>query len=198
MVISNVDLRLADSVFFEQLGTLASIPDLGAVAPSIYSDLTGIDQNPYMKTRPSRRRMHAYKWLYRNWMVLNLYELSAALFHRARTVLKISRTLSADSVQHTRETIYAPHGSLIILSKQYFERGGDLNFPEFLFGEEIYIAEKMRSLGLKVIYEPRLRVMHEEHHSTKLLKSRKIAEYAAASAAYCADSFFPLHFQQSR
>ena len=193
VIISNVDLTISDRRFLEHLSKLASVPDVGAVAPSIYSDLTGIDQNPYMKTRPSELRMHAYKWLYRSWLVLNLHEFTAALFHRVRTALSIARKPPTDRVSHCRQTIYAPHGSLMILSKQYFERGGDLNFPEFLFGEEIYIAEKMMALGLKVIYEPLLRVIHEEHRTTKLMKSRNIAAYAAASAAYCADTFFPLH-----
>ena len=198
VVISNVDLILSGTQFLMRLSKLASLSDLGAVAPSICSDLTGIDQNPYMKTRPSKLRMHAYKWLYRNWLVLNMHELGAAVFHRLQTALMGSRKSPDQSVRCSQQTIYAPHGSMIILSRQYFERGGDLNFPEFLFGEEIYIAEKVRSLGLKVVYEPRLKVIHEEHHSTKLLKSRKIAAYAAASAAYCADSLFPFRPQQSR
>jgi len=188
LIISNVDLSLDDPTFLERLAPLGSIPDVGAVAASIRSALTGIDQNPFMRVRPSVLRMHAYKWLYRSQTALNGYEGLAAFSHRAGSALRKLRPTHSNSA---RETIYAPHGSFLILSKNYFDRGGDLDFPEFLFGEEIYIAESVRRLGLKVIYEPALRVNHQEHHSTGLFKSKQVAGYVAASAAYCADTFFP-------
>lgn len=189
IIISNVDLYIEDPLFLERLSQLSSIPDLGAVAPSIRSALTGVDQNPYLRARPSALRMHVYKWLYRSWIVFNTYEGVAALFHKFRSWLRKLRTNTGKPP--CRETIYAPHGSLLILSKSYFDRGGDLQFPQFLFGEEIYIAETLRKLGLSVLYEPSLRVVHDEHRSTKLFKPRKVVAYAAASAAYCANVFFP-------
>lgn len=189
VIISNVDLLLEGPRLLERLAQLGSIPDLGAVAPRIRSALTGIDQNPYMRVRPSALRMHMYKWLFRSWIILNIYEGLAALFRKIRG--GINRLYPESSHPLSQETIYAPHGSFLIFSRYYFERGGDLDFPEFLFGEEIYIAENMRRLGLRVAYEPSLRVTHQEHHSTKLLKSRRVAKYLAYSAAYCADTFFP-------
>jgi GT2 family glycosyltransferase len=190
VIVSNVDLTIADPKFLDHLFPLKDDPDLGVVAPSIRSNLTGRDQNPYLATRPSSLRMHFYKWLYRSWLLLNAHELASAAVHKLLGVLRSGR--SSDS-EGSRREIYAPHGSFLIFSKTYFERDGDLQFPEFLFGEEIYVAEKLRTLKLKAIYEPSLVVIHEEHQSTKLFKSRPIAAYVAASAAYCANTFFPLH-----
>jgi GT2 family glycosyltransferase len=188
VIISNVDLCIDDLSFLQRLALLASMPNLGAVAPKIQSSLTGVDQNPYMWVRPSALRMHFYKWLFRSWLILNAYEVFGNVFHRVRG--GIARVWNS-SAPASREAIYAPHGSFLIFSRNYFDRGGTLDFPEFLFGEEIYIAETMRKLGLDVVYEPSLQVTHQEHHSTKLFKSRAVAQHLARSAAYCADTLFP-------
>jgi GT2 family glycosyltransferase len=88
-------------------------------------------------------------------------------------------------------TIYAPQGSCLVFSRRYFEQGGSLEYPAFLFGEEIFVAETVLRLGLQVVYDPRLRVWHDEHASTGRLRSRKLARYVGQSAAYLADTFFP-------
>jgi len=187
VIVSNVDLAIPNPRFFDGLEGLASIPDLGVVAPRIRSVMTGVDQNPFMTVRPSAKRMHKYKWLFRHWLLLNAYEGLGWLYRRFRGSLR-----SSSSRQAARETIYAPHGSFLMFSRHYFERGGDLHFPEFLFGEEIYVAESVRRLGLRVVYDPSLVVVHQEHRSTKLFKSREIAAYVARSAKYCADTYFPM------
>jgi GT2 family glycosyltransferase len=170
VVVSNVDLLITDPQFLRKLAVLKCAPHMGAVAP----------------------RMHLYKWLYRSWLGLNAHELASAVFHRLRSaVAQITPTKLSPSRDVSRK-IYAPHGSFVVLSKEYFRAGGSLDFPCFLFGEEIYLAESLRQLGLDVIYEPSLEVVHQEHKSTKLLKSRKLARFVASSAAYCADTYFPL------
>jgi GT2 family glycosyltransferase len=196
LIVSNVDLLITDAYFTQKLSALKFAPDVGAVAPRIASALTGRDQNPFMRSRPSAIRMHAYKWLYRSWLALNAHELVSAVFQWVRSAVGRFTRTTADIRRDLSGEIYAPHGSFLILSKEYFRAGGSLDFPCFLFGEEIYLAESLRKLGLDVIYEPSLEVVHQEHKSTRLLKSRKLARFVACSAAYCADTYFPL--KQSR
>jgi GT2 family glycosyltransferase len=136
--------------------------------------------------------MHAYKWLFRSWLVLNTYELASAAFYRIRTIARKLTGASAVLGRVPGGTIYAPHGSFLIFSSEYFRAGGSLDFPCFLFGEEVYLAEVLRKLGLDVVYEPSLEVVHQEHKSTKLVKSRELAQAVATAAAYCADTYFPL------
>lgn len=193
VIVSNVDLLITDRHFLEKLAALKSVPRVGAVAPRIASVLTGRNQNPFMRNRPSAMRMHAYKWLHRSWLALNAHELGSVVFHRLRSALGRSTRTKANLDRELGGKIYAPHGSFLILSKEYFRSGGSLDFPCFLFGEEIYLAENLRKLGLDVIYEPSLEVLHQEHKSTKLLKSRKLGQFVASSAAYCADTYFPLN-----
>ena len=192
VIISNVDLLITDLQFLQKLAALNPAAHVGAVAPRIASALTGRNQNPFMRSRPSAVRMHLYKWLYRSRLALNAHELASAAFHRLRSVVGRSRGTEGNSQRELGGKIYAPHGSFVILSKEYFRAGGSLDFPCFLFGEEIYLAENLRRLGLDVVYEPSLEVVHQEHKSTKLLKSRKLARFVASSAAYCADTYFPL------
>jgi GT2 family glycosyltransferase len=136
--------------------------------------------------------MHAYKWMFRSWLVLNAYELATVAFHKLRSAARELTGARAGSAPASGATIYAPHGSFLIFSSEYFRAGGSLDFPCFLFGEEVYLAESLKQLGLDAVYEPSLEVVHQEHKSTKLMKSRKLASAVAASAAYCADTYFPL------
>jgi GT2 family glycosyltransferase len=191
VIVSNVDLLVADAQFLDKLAALRARPRLGVVAPSIRSALTGRDQNPFMRKRPSAMRMHVYKWMFRSWLVLNAYELASAAFHKVRNAGRARPGASAGLRENSAGTIYAPHGSFLIFSKEYFRDGGNLDFPCFLFGEEVYLAEGLRKLGLDVVYEPSLEVVHQEHKSTKMVKSRKLARAVASSAAYCADTYFP-------
>jgi GT2 family glycosyltransferase len=192
VIVSNVDLLVTDPQFLQKLAKFKSAPRLGAIAPRIVSTLTGRNQNPFMRSRPSAIRMHLYKWLYRNWLILNAHEIASAIFHRSRSAFGQANQTAPDLGRNVRRKIYAPHGSFVILSKEYFRAGGSLDFPCFLFGEEVYLAENLRKLGLDVIYEPSLEVVHQEHKSTKLIKSHKLAQFVASSAAYCADTYFPL------
>ena len=50
--------------------------------------------------------------------------------------------------------VYAGHGSFIILTKYYLSKVGIVNYPVFLFCEEIYLAEMCRINNLLVRYEP--------------------------------------------
>lgn len=140
-------------------------PDSSAVAaPSIISADSGNDQNPYMHKRPSplttRRRYWMFRWL---WIARIVVVLSSLAFRLKR---------QQDNVHHPADThIYAPHGACIFFAPQYFHQGGTLEHPVLLFGEEITVAEKCRELGLRISYEPRLRVTHWEHRSTGVWRS---------------------------
>ena len=198
LVVCNNDIAFSDSRLLVRL--FENDPAAaGATAPSIFSGVTGRDQNPFLRHRPSALRMHVYKWVFRSRTLLNLTEAFAVLLKKLKTHFTRepgnagrSNRQSGHHSNSGDDRIYAPHGSFLILSKEYFTRGGNLDFPGFLFGEEIYIAETIRRLGLRVVYRPDLEVVHQEHRSTRLFKSRKLAADVAFSAAYCADAFFPL------
>ena len=181
VIVSNVDVDFACEAFLERLTTFAYGGTTGIVAPRIHSLLTGAEQNPYMRRRPARLRMHAYAWLSSSYRVAMGYELAALAWKRLRR----SR-LNNNGV----ETIYAPHGSCMIFHRRYFEAGCTVDNPCFLFNEEVIVAEAATCAGLQVVYDPQLVVNHLEHVSTGMFMSKHLFEYARMARTYCADKYF--------
>jgi GT2 family glycosyltransferase len=102
----------------------------------------------------------------------------------AKTSWLALRGKSASISNGGRQPIYAPHGAFMIFSRRYFEAGGYLDGNLFLYGEEISVAEICRSLGLAVIYEPSLCVVHNEHASTGKRITRFTYECQKKALAY--------------
>jgi GT2 family glycosyltransferase len=182
VAISNVDLRIDQPDFLDRLEADPGGEDVGILAPAIRSGLTGADQNPFLRLRPSPLRMHAYKWIFSSYAV-------AAAYERAGRVARRMRRAEAPAVKGP-EDIYAAHGSFFLLSRAFFERGGTLDYPVFLFNEEIHLAEQARALGLRVVYRPDLEVRHEEHGSIGRYRNRAMVAHARHAARFCADRYF--------
>ena len=85
---------------------------------------------------------------------------------------------------------YAIHGSFMVFNKSFFEKGGTLNYPSFLFGEELFIAETVRKLNLIQCYEPSLKINHNEHATTGVIKSKEKVAYLNQSYTYLLTTFF--------
>jgi len=196
VIVSNVDLEFINSNFLSHLHNVSQIEKLGVVAPSIWSESRKHDWNPMIFVRPSKLKMHFYKVLFRNYYVFTLHQLLSklkSLINRSIMLgIKFLTTQKKKKKVVSWQNIYAPHGSCIIFSKLYFERGGNLNYPQFLFGEEIFVAETVRHIGLRVIYYPALKVHSYDRASTgrKLFRPRKIASYCYESAVFIADKYF--------
>jgi GT2 family glycosyltransferase len=187
-VVSNADVTLDDLHFVRNLRTTPWPKTAGVIAPAIISMRTGCDQNPHLSKRPTRLRMHFYKWVFSTFVTGSLYFLMSTF--KAGLLRFFTSFRWKDLRPRLSGRIYAPQGSFIILRREYFEKGGTLDHTPFLFGEEITIAEAARAAGLEVYYEPSLRLSHHEHESTGVLRSRTIAAYFGEAARYCADRYF--------
>lgn len=158
IIISNPDIIINDSQFISKL---FKIKEKTIIAPSIISIKTKNDQNPFLISKPSTKKMRFYKTIYNSKILTEKY----TLFHT------IKSRLSKNKEKIKRE-IYAPHGSFIIINKEYFKRKGTLNYQGFLFGEEIFLAEEAKKENIKIIYNPTLKVFHKQNSSTSKLKNR--------------------------
>lgn len=195
VLVSNTDISFPDRRFFVRLQELYKGGAPAVVAPTVRSALSSRDQNPYMARRPPARRMHFYKWVFSNYLTYSAY-YSVALAKKGVSRL-LPRSHEPPAYGHEPRVeekgpgeIYAPHGSFLVFHRSYFDAGGDLDYGAFLYGEEVFVAETARRLNLSVVYDPRLAVLHREHETTGLFKSRKIARLQRDSSAYCADEFF--------
>lgn len=176
VVISNVDIQM-DENFFMQLAKLQKDKDLAWIAPKIYSRNEERDRNPKVITRYSKKKLFLLYFMYRFPILFYLYTNTA--YKRKK-------------FQHTsdRREIYAGHGSFIILSKYFFENHRKLNYPIFLFGEELYLAEEILNIGKKVQYEPSLVIYDNEHVSTSKMKSHRYFKYNKESIRYILNKYY--------
>ena len=187
VVVSNPDVYFSDHEVLQRLRDAHRGKEPAVIAPSIRTVNTAVEQNPYMRVRPSRFRMHLYRWLFSSYPVDVVYESLSWVKHRALELL--SRKPPA-AIAESPEKIYAPHGSFIALHRSYFERGGSLEYGAFLFGEEIFIAETARRLGLTVLYEPSVRIEHTERSTAAGLWNRDASRFRKQASRYLAKTFF--------
>ncbi len=159
-IISNVDLMI-DELFFQQLTDehIKVKKQTGWIAPQIFSKAELRDKNPKILQRYAKGKLQLLRLMYR-WPVL--YYLYTHTLYRSKKVL----------MQHDARDIYAGHGSFIILTRSFIEQCGIINYPMFLFDEEIYLAEQCRKKGLRVVYRPSIKVMDNEHTSTGRMPSK--------------------------
>lgn len=192
VMVSNVDVTYPEQEFFKRL-LVANYPnDTAVIGPSICSLARRGDWNPKILKRPSRWRMHAYKLLYRSHWLFNLYEQGAQIkFALSKFVRNIQIAQSDAAASNVLLEIYAPHGACLLFAKEYFVRGGDLRYPGFLFGEEIFVAEVARQLGLRIYYDPNLKMTTVDHVSTGRIRSKRMAKFMHDSAVILADRYFP-------
>ncbi|MGD9961709.1 glycosyltransferase [Nocardioides sp.] len=172
--VCNVDLTVANDAVGEVLRDSES--SIGVLAPGIWSQKTGHDQNPYMRSRPSRRATFLRYWMFRWTPVARILVAASAL----KGGLRVRPRLALD----TSSDIYAPHGACIFFSTRYFQAGGDFEHPVFLFGEEITVAENCARLGLKVGYRPQVRVYHNEHRATGTWRSKNVLNAQREAARF--------------
>ncbi len=199
VIVSNSDIEFDEPHFLENLESLLD-PEIGVVAPSILSGISHKNQNPYMVVRPRAQRMHFLKWVFRFKVTCFLYQMAGLLKSLAKRQLEspvaepMTETTPGPGGERRdpARAIYAPHGSFMIFSRRYFERGGNLEHKPFLFGEEVTVAENCRRLGLKVWYEPSLVVSHADHGTMGWIPSDLMLRCQREASAFCADTYFPL------
>jgi len=199
VIVCNVDLRFANSDFFDRLNEVSkNNKNIGVLAPTILSERTGRDKNPKILSRPSNFKMHLYRLIFKFFIIQNIYlflHLVKAKFFKffawERILSKGNRTfVNNHNIDNFFDEIYAPHGSCMVFTKLFFLNGGSFDYPCFLFNEEVFVGEATKRLNLKVIHDARLQVIDDEHVSTGVFHSRKIAKYFAESAAFVANNYF--------
>lgn len=159
VIVSNPDIIIEDRQFLEKLGRLDP-SSAGVIAPRIVVPALNLNQNPFMRERPGKLKRWTMRVHAHDYFVSVVWDWLS----RAKRGLR-SRLARKRPEVSAAGPIYAPHGSFMIFSRKYFEAGGYLDDQLFLYGEEIAVGELCRELGLPVIYDPTLSVIHNEHQS---------------------------------
>lgn len=181
-IISNFDLSFDPHLFFDRMIECVNASNVAVAGPAIVSSLNGAALNPMYSNRLSDSHLNRLIRVTSHYWMFYLYQL----LHYAKRKLSAQAARSQSSV----ENAYAVHGSMMILNKSFFERGGSLQFGSFIYGEEIFIAEQCRKLGLaaKVFHE--LKVIHHEHSTTGNIKNRMHMKFLNASLKYLKSKFY--------
>jgi len=179
VIVSNVDLTVAES-FFNELYLLKTASDIGVIAPRVLSQSTGLDSNPKILVRPSKFRITLFRFISSSPFSFSLYK---KLKHHIRGRYSKPKSVNT-SVIMKPSFMYGAHGAFMVFTKQYFNSGAHVNYPRFLFGEEGFVAEECRKVGLKVEHQPVLVINDREHGSTSLETSAFICNEHKKSYDY--------------
>ena len=175
VIVSNVDLTV-EVDFLTKLADYDCAGDTGWIAPQIYSSYEDRDRNPGRMHRLSLNALRILKTVYRFPFLDTLYRHT--LYRRKRYQ------------HHEAGTIYAGHGSFIILTRNYLERCGTIDYPVFLFCEEIYLAEMCRRNGLTVVYAPHMKVNDTEHVSVGQMSHSTYCRHNFEAVSYIIRHFY--------
>jgi GT2 family glycosyltransferase len=187
VVVCNHDVLIEDRDFFAKLLRIDPAA-VGVVAPSIRTTPGGLEQNPFMRRRPGRLGWAKLQLVSSNYRIARIWDW----LWRRKSRVKSWTGIPKSSLQQKgqRESVYAPHGSFLIFSRRFFASGGFLDANLFLYGEEISVAEICRELGLPVIYDPCLQVIHAEHNSTGSVLNRFTYQCQRNSVRYLASRYW--------
>ena len=173
--ISNVDLQLRAD-FFEQL-LLIEDEGIGWLAPDIYTPEQQRHENPYMLTRPTRYNFFIWDIIYSSVLIFKLYYL----LHLIKG--KVTKT-------YPPMTLYAGHGAFMLFTKHFVQAYPQVQFPSFMYNEEIYLAELVREAGLSVYYAPTLRMDNIGGVSTGRISQKQKSEWNRQSLQMIKKKFF--------
>lgn len=183
VIVSNVDLAL-DVGFFKNLESLVIDSSVGVIAPAIISMNHGGDLNPKMLERPSKQKIEFMIRVCGSGFLFLLHRLVSSIRDKLRTK---NKRLEA---RPKGGTMYGAHGAFMMFTRRYFEKGGSIDYPRFLFGEEGFVAEETRRAGLVVQHVETLVINDREHGSTSLKSSRFLAREHKKSYEYFLSHYF--------
>lgn len=179
VVVSNADILLPEVGSLDRLLNTPYEDDVLIVAPNVIAR-RGRALNPHLLTRPSSRTMRVKRrTIFSNPLTLTLWTFGSRLRPRRSLPLPPAGTV-----------LYAPHGSVVLLRRPYFERGGTLDHSSFLYSEEIFLGETVRRLGGRVVFDPDVCLHHSGHVSTGWWRFGEIGHYHLDSFADVTRRYF--------
>ncbi len=143
------------------------------ISPDLIT-LDGLHQNPHVVKEISKFRELIYDIYHSSFRMALLVNLAA----------KVSRKVTdrKDEEQHeVAQTIYQGYGACYILGPVFFKYFDQLWAPSFLMGEEFFLSKQLEEKNMKVFYEPRIKVVHQEHASVGKIPRKKLWEFSRES-----------------
>lgn len=170
MVVGNNDLVFPGDFAESIQKNLAIFEKYAVVSPNIIT-LDGVHQNPHVIHKISKFRECIYELYYAN------YYLGMAILRVAKLTSRF--TDRRDEAQHdVSQEIYQGYGACYVLGPVFFRHFKELWAPTFLMHEEFFLTKQLSDKGLRVYYEPSIKVLHRCHGAMKVIAGRKAWEAA--------------------
>ena len=173
IIICNNDITFSKD-FFVELDNIDHHHHI--LAPSIISMTKNEDLNPFFYFPLSKLEKLYYAILYTNHSFSRVVQYIGSIANRFRKKLR--------SAPQNGDLIYAPHGSCMIFSEEFFHRGGFIDTGFKMFGEEISTAEIAKKIGAKIYYHPKLIAKHYDHQTTSSLSSKQLYDISKETFFY--------------
>ncbi len=172
IIICNNDIIFTDTLFFKKLKkyTNKHYPIIG---PAILNK-NQTSLNPFLVYPLNSFKLKFWDFYYKSYLlsrVLNFLIIVKNFFKNKNKYEKASK-------------VYAAHGSFIIFSDTFFNKGGFLDNNFKLFCEELSNAEIAKKIGCNIFYLPELKVFHDQHISTGIIDKKKLFLIAKNSHDY--------------
>lgn len=136
------------------------------VSPDLIT-LDGVHQNPHVIDKISKSREIIYDLYYSN------YYLSVLIGYFAKITKRFTDRTDEEQFE-IAQTIHQGYGACYILGPLFFENFLLLWAPTFLMGEEFFLSKQLEQKGMKVYYEPSIKVNHHDHATMGKLPSKKL------------------------
>lgn len=174
VIISNNDIEIVDKTLFKKLLKYdrKKYPIIG---PKIVTPRKK-NLNPFM-VEPMSKYVKAYWNLYFKSYIISLF---LKRISKLRKYIIWKKTYK----KYASKNVYAIHGSFMIISDCFFNKKGYLDDNFKLFCEELTTAEIAKKIKCRMYYFPELKVIHNEHSSTKKINNRKLFKIAKESHKY--------------
>lgn len=181
VVLSNADLKFENSRCLINLIECSPM-EADIVGPNLISSRNYSHLNPFYNERIQKGKL---KFLITVFSFYPLYILYQCLALSSGLLNDKNGASFAGS-----RYVYAIHGAMMVFRKSYFEKGGNLSFGSFLFGEELYVAELARRHEMKIFYNAEVKLIHHQHSTTGAFKKPLYVIWMRNSLAYILKTFF--------
>lgn len=179
-VISNTDIDFVSDTFFSKFLDSHYDSQIGCIGPDITLKVTGKHQNPFALSRPGKALMKFRKVVYANYVLYSLY------YKLSDLKSKISHV----ETQKKSGYVYGVHGSVIILRKECTDKFLEDDIQIFMYGEELYVAERLKENQLLSYYDMDLKIIHNENQVTGKIASRRKQKWCSQSLNFLVERYW--------
>lgn len=176
LILSNYDLVPDSAGWLQHLIQWAVTEKLDVFTPQIIAVPGNRAMNPFYGERLKVAHIQRLLRITSSYPVYLIYQW----LHRLKRRVPLS----------SHHSLYAIHGSFLGFTKTFFEKNGTTNYPCTLYGEELFIAEQVRQLNLRMDYHRQLRLLHHEHTSTGTVKNKKHMQFLHRSLKFIYTTYY--------